>query len=300
MNAANHVVDIDESNAQTLLIEESLNRPVVVDFWADWCGPCKQLMPILEKLAAEYQGAFLLAKVNADEQQMLAQQLGVRSLPTVMVIKDGQPVDGFSGAQPESAVREMLDKHVPSPQADALAEAEQRLAEGDIPGALTLYRGAWEESGQKPEFTMAYAGALIAANRLDEAEALLADIKMVDQDARYEQLKAQIELQRQAARSPEVEALEADLASDEQNHEVRIKLAVQLSSHGQYREALEHLLVVLRADRDWGNGEAKRVYLDMIATIGKGDPLAADYQRKLFSLINRSAMLKRCNKAGQC
>ena len=285
MNAANHVVDIDESNAQTLLIEESLNRPVVVDFWADWCGPCKQMMPILEKLAAEYQGAFLLAKVNADEQQMLAQQLGVRSLPTVMVIKDGQPVDGFSGAQPESAVREMLDKHVPSPQADALAEAEQLMAEGDIPGALTLYRGAWEESGQKPEFTMAYAGALIAANRLDEAEALLADIKMVDQDARYEQLKAQIELQRQAARSPEVEALEADLASDEQDHEVRIKLAVQLSSHGQYREALEHLLVVLRADRDWGNGEAKRVYLDMIATIGKGDPLAAEYQRKLFSLL---------------
>jgi len=286
MNAANHIVDIDESNAQTLLIEESLKRPVVVDFWADWCGPCKQLMPILEKLAAEYQGTFLLAKVNADEQQMLAQQLGVRSLPTVMVIKDGQPVDGFSGAQPESAVREMLDKHVPSPLADALTEAEQLLAEGDIPGALALYRGAWEDSGQKPEFTMAYAGALIVANRLDEAEALLKDIKMVDQDARYEQLMAQIELQRQAARSPEVEALEADLAGDEQNHEVRIKLAVQLSSHGQYREALEHLLVVLRADRDWGNGEAKRVYLDMIATIGKGDPLAAEYQRKLFSLLH--------------
>jgi len=285
MNAANYIVDIDESNAQALLIEESLKRPVVVDFWADWCGPCKQLMPILEKLAAEYQGAFLLAKVNADEQQMLAQQLGVRSLPTVMVIKEGQPVDGFSGAQPESAVREMLDKHVPSPQADALAQAEQLIAEGDIPGALALYRGAWEDSGHKPTFTMAYAGALITANRLDEAEALLGDIRMVDQDARYEQLMAQIELQRQAARSPEVEALEADLASDEQNHEVRIKLAVQLGTHGQYREALEHLLVVLRADRDWGNGEAKRVYLDMIATIGKGDPLAAEYQRKLFSLM---------------
>ena len=149
MNAANHVVDIDESNAQTLLIEESLNRPVVVDFWADWCGPCKQLMPILEKLAAEYQGAFLLAKVNADEQQMLAQQLGVRSLPTVMVIKDGQPVDGFSGAQPESAVREMLDKHVPSPQADALAEAEQLMAEG-YPGCADAVSGGlggfWPET----------------------------------------------------------------------------------------------------------------------------------------------------------
>lgn len=285
MNAANYIVDIDESNAQTLLIEESQKRPVIVDFWADWCAPCKQLMPILEKLAAEYQGAFLLAKVNADEQQMLAQQLGVRSLPTVMVIKDGQPVDGFSGAQPESAVRDMLDKHVPSPQADSLVKAEQLLAEGDIPGALALFRGAWEDSGQKPEFTMAYAGALITASRLDEAEALLSDIKMVDQDARFQQLMAQIELQRQAARSPEIEALEADLASDEQNHEVRVKLAVQISSHGRYREALEHLLVVLRADRDWGNGEAKRVYLDMIATIGKGDPLAAEYQRKLFSLL---------------
>lgn len=285
MNAANYIVDIDESNAQTLLIEESQKRPVIVDFWADWCAPCKQLMPILEKLAAEYQGAFLLAKVNADEQQMLAQQLGVRSLPTVMVIKDGQPVDGFSGAQPESAVRDMLDKHLPSPQADSLVEAEQLLAEGDIPGALALFRGAWEDSGQKPEVTMAYAGALITASRLDEAEALLSDIKMVDQDARFQQLMAQIELQRQAAQSPEIEALEADLASDEQNHEVRVKLAVQISSHGRYREALEHLLVVLRADRDWGNGEAKRVYLDMIATIGKGDPLAAEYQRKLFSLL---------------
>ena len=146
MNASAHIVEIDESNAQQLLIDESMTRPVVVDFWADWCGPCKQLMPILEKLADEYQGAFLLAKVNADEQQMLAQQLGVRSLPTVMVIKEGQPIDGFSGAQPESAVREMLDKHLPSPQADALMEAEKLLAEGDIPAALALYRSAWEES----------------------------------------------------------------------------------------------------------------------------------------------------------
>ena len=209
MNAPSYIVDIDETNAQQLLIEESMTRPVVVDFWADWCGPCKQLMPILEKLAGEYQGAFLLAKVNADEQQMLAQQLGVRSLPTVMVIKEGQPVDGFSGAQPESAVREMLDKHLPSPQAGALAEAEQLLAEGDFPAALALYRSAWEESGQKLEMTLAYAGALVTANRLDEADTLLQGVRLADQDARYEQLVAQIELGREAARSPEVEALEA-------------------------------------------------------------------------------------------
>ena len=285
MNATAHIVEIDESNAQQLLIEESMTRPVIVDFWADWCGPCKQLMPILEKLAEEYQGAFLLAKVNADEQQMLAQQLGVRSLPTVMVIKDGQPIDGFSGAQPESAVREMLDKHLPTPQAGALAEAEQLLADGDIPGALALYRSAWEESGQKLEMTLAYAAALVDANRLDEAETVLQGVRLADQNAQYEQLMAQIELGREAARSPEVEALEAALAASPDDHATRVKLAVQLSQVSQYREALEHLLTVLRADKDFNNGEVRKVYLDTLATIGKGDPLAAEYQRKLFSLM---------------
>jgi putative thioredoxin len=285
MNATAHIVEIDESNAQQLLIEESTARPVIVDFWADWCGPCKQLMPILEKLAEEYQGAFLLAKVNADEQQMLAQQLGVRSLPTVMVIKDGQPIDGFSGAQPESAVREMLDKHLPPPQAGALAEAEQLLSDGDIPGALALYRSAWEESGQTLEMTVAYAAALVGANRLDEAETVLQGVRLADQDARYEQLMAQIELGREAARSPEVEALEAALAASPDDHATRVKLAVQLSQVSQYREALEHLLTVLRADKDFNNGEVRKVFLDTLATIGKGDPLAAEYQRKLFSLM---------------
>jgi len=262
-----------------------MNRPVVVDFWADWCEPCKQLMPILEKLAAEYQGTFLLAKVNADEQQMLAQQLGVRSLPTVMVIKDGQPIDGFSGAQPESAVREMLDKHLPSPQAGALVEAEQLLADGDIPGALALFRSAWEESGQKLDMTLAYAAALVTANRLDDAENLLKEIRLADQDARYEQLMAQIELGREAARSPEVEALEAAMANNPDDHATRIQLAIQLSQVAQYREALEHLLTVLKADKDFNDGEARKVFLDTLATIGKGDPLAAEYQRKLFSLM---------------
>ena len=285
MNATAHIVEIDESNAQQLLIEESMTRPVILDFWAEWCGPCKQLMPILEKLAEEYQGAFLLAKVNADEQQMLAQQLGVRSLPTVMVIKDGQPIDGFSGAQPESAVREMLDKHLPPPQAGAMAEAEQLLADGDIPGALALYRSAWEESGQKLEMTLAYAAALVSVNRLDEAETVLQGIRLADQDARYEQLMAQIELGREAARSPEVEALEAALAASPGDHATRVKLAVQLSQVSQYREALEHLLTVLRADKDFNNGEVRKVFLDTLATIGKGDPLAAEYQRKLFSLM---------------
>ena len=280
-----NVVDIDQNNAQQYLIDESFNRPVVVDFWADWCAPCKQLMPLLEKLADEYAGAFLLAKINADEQQGISQQLGVRSLPTVMVFKDGQPVDGFSGAQPETAVREMLQKHLPSPWDAKIAEATELLDQGDTAGALALLRAAWEESSKLLDITLAYAGALVEGNRLHEAEEVLNEVRLVDRDALHEQLMAQIELKREAGKSPEIEALESELASDESNHSVRVKLAVQLTTGAHYRDALEHLLVVLRADRDWNNGEAKRLYLDTIASIGKGDPLAAEYQRKLFSIL---------------
>ena len=280
-----NVVDIDQNNAQQYLIDESFNRPVVVDFWADWCAPCKQLMPLLEKLADEYAGAFLLAKINADEQQGISQQLGVRSLPTVMVFKDGQPVDGFAGAQPETAVREMLQKHLPSPWDAKIAEATELLDQGDTSGALALLRTAWEESNKLLEITLAYAGALVEANRLDEAEEVLNEVRLVDRDALHEQLMAQIELKREAGKSPEIEALESELADDESNHAVRVKLAVQLTTGAHYRDALEHLLVVLRADRDWNDGEAKRLYLDTIASIGKGDPLAAEYQRKLFSIL---------------
>ena len=285
MSEQQTVVVVDQTNAQQILIDESFNRPVLVDFWADWCEPCKQLMPLLERLADEYAGAFLLAKINADEQQGIAGQLGVRSLPTVMLFKDGQPIDGFTGAQPETAIRELLQKHLPSPWDAKIAEATDLLDQGQTTEAVALLRAAWEESNRLLEVTLAYAGALLEANRLDDAEAVLDEIRLVDRDAVHQQLMAQIELKREAGKSPEVEALEADLEANPDSHDVRVKLAVQLTTGGQYREALEHLLHVLRIDRDWKNGEAKRLYLDTIASIGKGDPLAAEYQRKLFSIL---------------
>ena len=285
MSEQQTVVVVDQTNAQQILIDESFNRPVLVDFWAEWCEPCKQLMPLLERLADEYAGAFLLAKINADEQQGIAGQLGVRSLPTVMLFKDGQPVDGFTGAQPETAIRELLQKHLPSPWDAKIAEATDLLDQGQTADAVALLRAAWEESNRLFEVTLAYAGALLEANRLDDAEAVLNEVRLVDRDAVHEQLMAQIELKREAGKSPEVEALEADLEVNPDSHEVRVKLAVQLTTGGQYRQALEHLLHVLRIDRDWNNGEAKRLYLDTIASIGKGDPLAAEYQRKLFSIL---------------
>lgn len=279
------IVAIDESNASRYLIEESMQRPVVIDFWADWCEPCKSLMPILEKLANEYNGAFLLAKVNADEQQMIAQQFGVRSLPTVMVMKEGQPVDGFAGAQPEAAVRELLEKYLPSPYEAALAEAAQTLEAGDAAGAVALLRGVYEESGRRHDIGMLYAHALIEARRFDEADVLLEGIPHLDRDAAWEQNVAQLNLAREAARSPELVALEEQVAADPENHDLREQLAVQYSAAGQYREALESFMAILTVDRDHKDGATKKALLDTIASLGKGDPLAVEYQRKLFSLL---------------
>lgn len=279
------IVNIDEANAARYLIEESMQRPVVIDFWADWCGPCKTLMPILEKLANEYAGAFLLAKVNADEQQMIAQQFGVRSLPTVMVMKDGQPVDGFAGAQPETAVREMLEKFLPSPYDGLLQQASALLEAGDAAAAVGVLRTAHEESGKRHDIAMAYVNALIEARRLDDAQAILDGVAMVDQDALYEQLRAQLDIAREAARSPELIALEDRLQSDPDNLDLREQIAVQYSAAGQYREALDSLLYILRTDVNHKDGATKKALLDTIASLGKGDPLAAEYQRKLFSLL---------------
>jgi putative thioredoxin len=284
-NSVETVVDIDEGNAARYLIEESMQRPVLIDFWADWCGPCKTLTPILEKIAAEYGGAFLLAKVNADEQQMIAQQFGVRSLPTVMVMQNGQPVDGFAGAQPESGVREMLEKYLPSPYDAAITEAQERLQTGDTAGAISLLRGAYEDSGKRHEIGMLFCQALIEGKRFDDAQALLDGVRMVDQDALYDQAKAQLDLAREAARSPELVALEERLAADPDNLELREQVAVLYSAAGQYRDALESLMFILRQDVGFKDGAAKKALLDTIASLGKGDPLAAEYQRKLFSLL---------------
>jgi len=280
-----HIVNIDETNAAQLLIEESHKRPVVVDFWADWCEPCKVLMPLLEKIANEYQGAFLLAKVNADEQQMIAQQFGVRSLPTVMVIQDGQPVDGFAGAQPEAQVRQMLEKYLPKPWDGLLQMAQEAMEQGNFAEALTPLRQAWEDSGHRHDITLAYAHALIECLRLDEAETVLDGVRMADQDAAYEQLRAQLEIKREAAKSPEIEALEQQLQANPDDLDIRHQLGVQYTNAGQFRDAMEHFITILRRDLEHGDGATKRLLLDTIATLGKGDPLAAEYQRKLYSLL---------------
>lgn len=279
------IVDVTAQNAQQVLIEESMKRPVVVDVWAEWCEPCKQLMPVLEKLANEYAGQFLLAKLNADTEQALAGQLGVRSLPTVMVLKDGQPVDGFAGAQPEKEIREMLDKYLPKSWDLQLQQAQKLVGENQLDEALPLLRQAYTDSGERADIAKQYAAILLEKKRVKDAEQVLGKILLADQDSDYQQLMAQLELKQQAADSPEIKALQQALAENPDDQEAAYKLAVQLSQVDRHEEALETLLGLLRKDMGFADGAAKQAYLDIVKALGAGDPVATAYQRKLMTLL---------------
>ncbi|WP_413664810.1 thioredoxin [Microbulbifer sp. CNSA002] len=279
------IVDVTAENAQQILIEESMKRPVVVDFWADWCEPCKQLMPVLEKLANEYSGQFLLAKVNADTEQMLAGQLGVRSLPTVMVLKDGQPVDGFAGVQPETQIREMLDKYLPKPWDIKLQQAQALIGEDKVAEALPLLRQAYTESSERTDIAKQLAAILLDQNRAQEAETVLSKILLADQDAEYQQLMAQLELKQQAAETPEIQALQKALEENPADSDSAYQLAVQYSQANRHEEALELLLDILRKDMGFADGAAKQTFLDIVKSLGAGDPVATQYQRKLMTMM---------------
>ena len=281
-----HVVEVTLENAQQILIEESAKRLVLVDFWADWCAPCKVLMPILEALAEEYKGQFLLAKVNADEQPDISAQFGVRSLPTVIMMKDGQPVDAFQGAQTEAEIRAKLDQLLPKVWDALMASAEEKMKAGDFDAALVDLKEAYAESGQDKMIGLVLAQALLQLNRCDEAESVLKNIPLADQDALYEQLMAQLELAREAAKSPEIIELERQLGEDANNIDVAYQLALQYSQNHSYEDALELLLGIIERDKNAKEGAVKQAFLDVLAALGKGEPVAVAYQRKFFNLLH--------------
>lgn len=280
-----NIVDIDETNAQAMLIEESQRRLVMVDFWADWCAPCKSLMPLLEKITNDYDGQLLLARINADEQQGISSQFGVQSLPTVILMKDGQPIDGFTGAQPESEIRQLLDKHLPKPWDLLLQQGLAFMADNNFTEAVTVLRQAHEQSSQRGDIGVTLSRAYLELNRMPEAEEILSTVKLVDQDSDYEQVKAQLELKQQAAKSPELSALEQQFEQDPNNLELAYQLAIQYSQDNHPREALELLYSILQKDSQFQDGAAKKSLLDMLASLGKGDPLAVEFQRKIYTLL---------------
>lgn len=280
-----NIINITLENAKEFLIDESFKRPVLIDFWAEWSAPCKTLRPLLEKLANEFAGAFLLASVDADKLGAIAGQFGVQNVPVVMLMKDGQPIDGFSGAVPEAQVRELLKKHLPAPWEQPLAEAKALMAAGDHSAALPLLRRAYDESKHVSAIAYLLVECNLQLNRLDNAEQILSTVKMVDQDSQYQRLLAQLELKKQAAKTPQLIALEEAYAAEPNNLEICYQLALQYSQESAYRLALELLIKIVRSDKNFGNGLARKTLTDLLVALGKGDPLAIEFQRKLFTLL---------------
>ena len=242
-------MDIDTATFEAEVLEASRKVPVLVDFWAPWCAPCRALGPILEKLEREYAGRFRLAKVTSDEQPEIAQAFGVRSIPDVVAFKDGKPVSHFLGALPESQVRAFIDKLMPSPHLARIEAAERLVAEGKV----------------------------------DEAEALLASVPSdIDWDTRVEALRAAIGYARSGGNAAE---LAARLTANPGDHDARFALAQHHAGAQRYREAMDALLQIVQRDKSWRDGEARKQLLNIFNLAAAQPDLVSEYRRKLATAL---------------
>ncbi|WP_308537590.1 co-chaperone YbbN [uncultured Kluyvera sp.] len=279
-----NIVNITEANLHQTL-EQSVTTPVLFYFWSDRSQHCLELTPVLENLAAQYNGQFILAKVDCDAEQMVASQFGLRSIPTVYLFQNGQPVDGFQGPQPEEAIRALLDKVLPREEELKAQQALALIQEGNHADALPLLKDAWQLSGQDSQIGLLLAETQIELNRSEEAEAVLKTIPLQDQDTRYQGLVAQIELLKQAADTPEIQQLQQEVEANPEDAALASKLALQLHQVGRNEEALELLFSHLRKDLGAADGQARKMLQEILAALGTGDALASKYRRQLYSLL---------------
>ena len=277
--------DVSMRDFETRVLQASLKTPVLVDFWAEWCAPCKVLKPILEKLAEEYQGRFLLAKVNADENPELSAYFGVRSIPTVVMLVEGQPSDGFTGARSEAEARAFIDRFVPPPPINARAEAAKRVEAGDWQGAYAVLQAFLADHPQDEAASLDAVAALMELGRGKEAESLLSR-EFTQEAERAEAFRARLALARTAA---DVAPLMEKLAQNPDNHAARLELARSLAGQGRYAEALEAALEVVRRDRHFDDAAGRRLLLELFTLIGATesyDDMVRRYRRALSALLN--------------
>jgi len=276
-----HALDVGLADFQQNVLDESKHRPVLVDFWAPWCGPCKSLKPLLEKLAAEYGGKFLLAKVNADDNQELATRYGVRGIPSVKAFVDGEPVDEFSGALSEAEVRAFLDRLVPGPADELRAQATELRLAGDLSGALQTLADASKIDPAHIGVRLDAAEIMLDLNEADETRRLLAGVAD-DADPRVPQLKAR--LQFMGAAGEDEAALAARVVANENDLESRLKLANLLVAAGQYEAGMDQLLEIVRRDRGFGDDIGRKTLLSVFDLLGGGE-LPSRYRRMLASIL---------------
>jgi putative thioredoxin len=278
------MTDITIQNFETELLQASMQQPVLLDIWAPWCGPCKSLGPVLEKLEVAYAGRFKLAKLNSDEQPEISTQLsqafGVRSIPFCVMFVGGQPVDGFVGAIPEAQIREFLDKHVPSGEmleAEAdLAEAEELLAEGDLESALTKLQQAVETDPNNETARFDYVKALLELGLLQDARAAFAPVaaKAADTLTPHPRFAAlgQWLAAFDAAADADVDSLQAAIAANKRDFESRYALARSHLAAQHFTEAMDELLEIIMRDKAWNGEAARKTYVAILELLTKPAP----------------------------
>ncbi len=285
MTDSAHVIAVTEATFEDIVIKGSTERPVLVDFWADWCAPCRQLMPILSKLADEYGGAFLLAKVDTEAEQSLAASFGIRSLPTVQLFKDGRPVDQFMGALPEGQIREFLARYIDSETDRRFAEIDARLAAGDVAAAAPLLEALRAEDPQNTKLFLADVRLALAGGDHAAAAELLAHAPIeLAADPKLAELRGQATFAEAAAAAPSPAECEARLAADSADSEARYGLAAHRVMAGDYETALDGLLALMQRDRQFRAEAARKGIVMIFDLLGEGD-LVQRYRGKLARLL---------------
>ena len=280
-------IDVDQHAFQRDVLDESRNRPVVVDFWAPWCGPCRVLKPMLEKLAAEYDGRFLLAKINSDENPDLSSRYAVRSIPSVKMFVDGEVADEFMGALPESSVRAFIDRLLPTAGELLRRQAMEAISARRSDEGLRMLREALAVEPRNDLTRIDLCEVLLEAGQPDEAHVMLDAVSpLATRDPGVARRVAALRLSLSAGSGPEETILQARLRSDASDNDARLMLARRLISGGRYEEGLDHLLELVRRDRRFGDDAGRREMLQTFDILGSGNPLVPRYRRLLATTLN--------------
>ncbi len=280
-----NICDLNLENFQAVVLDGSQDKLVAVEFWADAVEGGMALQEPLARIAADYPDDLIVARVDCQTQQEIAGQFGIQSLPTVVLVKTSQPVGGIAGVQPEQAVRDEFAKHLPSMFDKKQAQAKALFAEANYADALVICQEALALEPENAEAKKMLAEAYIHTGQLSDVESLLETIGIVDQDAYYKSVLAQLELAQQASNSPEIQALEQAYAEQPENDDIALQLAVQLQQVQRVEDALSCLFTVLKRDLNAQDGEVKRIFMDILQASAAGDTVAIQYRRKLYSLL---------------
>ena len=288
MAASPYIVDpVTEANFGEAVIERSREVPVLVDFWAEWCGPCRMLMPVLSRLAEEYGGRFVLAKVNTDSEQGLAMRYGIRGIPALKLFRNGEVVEELVGVQPESTIRAMIDRYIERPADRAREEARAAVRAGAPETAVALLRKALEEEPDYAPLRLDLAAALAAAGRFDEAEETFAALpREVRESPEGKALAARLLFARAATEAPPRERLEEALREGRAGSDELYALAARRVVAGEHEGALELLLELLRRDPGYRDGAARRAVLAVFDLLGGEGDLVQRYRKRLFALLH--------------